>query len=87
MNQSNVVQMFSKSITLGTKSIQSTVSDNHYTDELSSWKEKNTIISNGFHKESVFQKQCTLDAVLAMNEELVELVVRLKSELKGEKSQ
>ncbi len=85
MNQSNVVQMFSKHIPLCTKSIPSLMSDNHYTDELSSWKEKNAIISNGFHKESVFQKQRTLDAILAMNEELVELVVRLKSELKGEK--
>ena len=81
MNQSNVVQMFSN------PNIPSTMSANHYTDELSSWKEKNAVISNGFHKESVFQKQRTLDAVLAMNEELVELVVRLKSELKGEKSQ
>jgi len=77
MNPSNVVQMFSK------PNIPSAMYDNHYTDELSSWKEKNAIISNGFHKESVFQKQRTLDAVLAMNEELVELVLKLK----GEKSQ
>jgi hypothetical protein len=54
--------------------------DKHYTDELSSWKEKNVIISNSFHKESVFQKQRTLDAVLAMNEDLVELVLKLKGE-------
>lgn len=79
MTSSNVIQMFSK------QNIPSAMSDNHYTDELSSWKEKNAIISDGFHKESVFQKQRTLDAVLAMNEELVELVLRLKSELKGEK--
>lgn len=76
MTSSNVIQMFSK------QNIPSTMSDNHYTDELSSWKEKNAIISNGFHKESVFQKQRTLDAVLAMNEELVELVLKLKGENK-----
>jgi hypothetical protein len=76
MSQSNVVQMFSK------PNIASSMSDNHYTDELSSWKEKNAIISDGFHKESVFQKQRTLDAVLAMNEELVELVLKLKGEKK-----
>lgn len=71
---SNVVQMFNK------PNIPSTMYANHYTDELSSWKEKNAIISNGFHKESVFQKQRTLDAVLAINEELVELVLKLRGE-------
>ncbi len=48
------------------------------------WKERNQVISDEFHKNSVYQKQETLDIVLNINNDLYELVLELKSKLKGE---
>lgn len=53
-------------------------------DLLFYWKERNQLISDEFHKASVFKKQETLDIVLNINNELYALVLELKSKLKGE---
>jgi len=45
------------------------------------WKERNQIISDGFVTMSVFQKQETLDAVLKVNNDLYELVLKLRGEI------
>jgi len=48
---------------------------------LAYWKEKNNVISDEFHKFSVFEKQKTLDTVLEMNWELYNLVLKLRERL------
>lgn len=50
------------------------------------WKERNKVISDEFHKNSVYQKQETLDIVLTINNDLYALVLELKEKLnfKGE---
>lgn len=50
-------------------------------DLLAYWKERNKLISDDFHKSSVFQKQETLDVVLAINNDLYELVLKLKEKM------
>jgi hypothetical protein len=47
------------------------------------WKERNKLISDDFHKASVFKKQETLDIVLKINDDLYALVLELKDKLKG----
>lgn len=74
----NVINMFPK------KPIQ--ISADAVSKEflLEYWKERNQLISEEFHKASVFKKQETLDIVLNINNELYALVLELKSKLKGE---
>lgn len=45
------------------------------------WKERNQIISEGFHTCSVFEKQQTLDLILGINNQLYELVLTLRGEI------
>jgi len=49
---------------------------------LAYWKEKNDVISDEFHKFSVFDKQKTLDTVLEINWELYNLVLKLREQIK-----
>lgn len=53
----------------------------HTISKLDFWKGRNEIISRDFHTFSVFQKQETLDTVLTINNQLYELVLKLKGEL------
>ena len=46
------------------------------------WKERNKVISDEFHKNSIYQKQETLDIVLNISNDLYELVLELKEKLK-----
>lgn len=48
---------------------------------LAYWRERNKLISDDFHLNSVFQKQEVLDVVLKINDDLYELVLKLKGEL------
>lgn len=45
------------------------------------WKERNKIISEGFHTCSVYEKQQTLDLMLGINNQLYELVLTLRGEI------
>lgn len=49
--------------------------------KLDFWKGRNEIISRDFHTFSVFQKQETLDTVLLINNQLYELILKLKGEI------
>jgi hypothetical protein len=49
--------------------------------QLEYWKERNEVISSTFATLSPYEKQETLDIVIAMNNELYELCLQLK---KGE---
>jgi len=49
--------------------------------KLDFWRGRNEIISRDFHSFSVYQKQETLDTVLTINNQLYELVLKLKGEL------
>jgi len=53
----------------------------HTISKLDFWKGRNEIISRDFHSFSVYQKQETLDTVLTINNQLYELVLKLKGEL------
>jgi len=57
------------------KSVEHTIS------KLDFWIGRNEIISRDFHTFSVYQKQETLDTVLTINNQLYELVLKLKGEL------
>lgn len=74
----NVINMFPK------KPIQ--ISADAVSKEflLEYWKERNQLISDEFHKASVFKKQETLDIVLKINDDLYALVLELKDKLKGQ---
>lgn len=73
----NVINMFPK------KPIQ--ISADAVSKEflLEYWKERSQLISDEFHKASVFKKQETLDIVLKINDDLYALVLELKDKLKG----
>ena len=49
--------------------------------KLDFWKGRNEIISRDFHTFSVFQKQETLDTILLINNQLYELILKLKGEI------
>jgi hypothetical protein len=67
---SEVIELFPKKVVI--KSEQTL---------LEFWKERNNIISEGFSTMSVYQKQETLDAVLKVNNDLYEMVLKLKGEI------
>lgn len=67
---SEVIELFPKKVVI--KSEQTL---------LEFWKERNIIISEGFSTMSVYQKQETLDAVLKVNNDLYEMVLKLKGEI------
>jgi hypothetical protein len=67
---SEVIELFPKKVVI--KSEQTL---------LEFWKERNIIISEGFSTMSVYQKQDTLDAVLKVNNDLYEMVLKLKGEI------
>lgn len=49
---------------------------------LSEWIARNKVISEEFHKHSVYQKQDILDTVLRMCDDLYEMNLKLKGKLK-----
>lgn len=49
--------------------------------KLDFWRGRNLIISESFHTSSIYEKQTTLDTVLQINNELYELVLKLKGEI------
>ncbi len=49
--------------------------------KLEFWKSRNELISESFHTSSIYEKQKTLDIVLGINNELYELVLKLKGEI------
>lgn len=53
----------------------------HSISKLDFWVGRNEIISRDFHTFSVFQKQETLDTVLTINNQLYELILKLKGEI------
>lgn len=76
MSNENVINLFPK------KPI--TISEEAVSKEflLEYWKERNRVISEQFHKNSIYQKQETLDIVLNISNDLYELVLELKEKLK-----
>lgn len=50
-------------------------------EALAYWLSRNKIISESFVTSSVWEKQQTLDTVLKINNELYELVLKLKGKL------
>lgn len=54
----------------------------HTISKLDFWIGRNEIISRDFNTFSVFQKQETLDTVLLINNQLYELILKLKGEIK-----
>lgn len=50
-------------------------------DPLTYWKLRNDLISESFHTFSIHEKQNTLDTVLQMNNELYEMILKLKGEI------
>lgn len=70
----SVIEMFPKKS--GTdKSVEHTIS------KLDFWIGRNEIISRDFNTFSVYQKQETLDTVLLINNQLYELILKLKGEI------
>lgn len=67
---SEVIELFPKKVVI--KSEQTL---------LEFWKERNVIISEGFSTMSVYQKQETLDAIIKVNNDLYEMVLKLKGEI------
>lgn len=57
------------------KSVEHTIS------KLDFWVGRNEIISRDFNTFSVYQKQETLDTVLLINNQLYELILKLKGEI------
>lgn len=53
----------------------------HTISKLDFWIGRNEIISRDFHTFSVYQKQETLDTVLLINNQLYELILKLKGEI------
>lgn len=53
----------------------------HTISKLDFWVGRNEIISRDFHSFSVYQKQETLDTVLTINNQLYELILKLKGEI------
>lgn len=53
----------------------------HTISKLDFWIGRNLIISESFHTSSIYEKQTTLDTVLQINNELYELVLKLKGEI------
>lgn len=69
-----VIEMFPKKEVLD-KSVEHTIS------KLDFWIGRNEIISRDFNTFSVYQKQETLDTVLLINNQLYELILKLKGEI------
>lgn len=69
-----VIELFpnKKSVTIGEVPEQT---------KLEFWKSRNELISESFHTSSIYEKQKTLDIVLGINNELYELVLKLKGEI------
>ena len=70
----SVIDMFPKKPDTD-KSIDHTIS------KLDFWVGRNEIISRDFNTFSVYQKQETLDTVLLINNQLYELILKLKGEI------
>ena len=70
----SVIEMFPKKPDTE-KSVEHTIS------KLDFWIGRNEIISRDFNTFSVFQKQETLDTVLNINNQLYELILKLKGEI------
>lgn len=70
----SVIEMFPKKAVTD-KSVEHTIS------KLDFWIGRNEIISRDFHTFSIYQKQETLDTVLLINNQLYELILKLKGEI------
>ena len=70
----DVIDLFQKK-EVTDKSVEHTIS------KLDFWVGRNEIISRDFNTFSVFQKQETLDTVLLINNQLYELILKLKGEI------
>jgi ribosomal protein L16 Arg81 hydroxylase len=76
MSNENVINLFkNKPITISAEVVSKEFL-------LEYWKERNKVISDEFHKNSIYQKQETLDIVLNISNDLYELVLELKEKLK-----
>lgn len=70
----SVIEMFPKK-EVTDKPVEHTIS------KLDFWVGRNEIISRDFNTFSVYQKQETLDTVLLINNQLYELILKLKGEI------